>query len=190
MSEGRSEGRDATCPAVYAAMQAGEKGIPFIPMRGVIGSDLLAARPDWKVIQNPFEEGDDPLLLLPAIRPDFALMHVAEADETGTLWVGGWHHLKTMAHAAKATLATAERVVEGRLAADPARSANLVGEVYVEATAEAPGGAWPLAAPPHYDLDVQAVQAYAAAARAASRGQGGEEWRELIEPAVTPQAAE
>src|SRR4029077_9936983 len=38
---------DATCPALYAAMQAAEKGVPFIPLRGLIGSDILAHRPDW-----------------------------------------------------------------------------------------------------------------------------------------------
>src|ERR1700742_4155423 len=38
--------KDATCPALYASMQAAEKGVPFIPLRGLIGSDILAHRPD------------------------------------------------------------------------------------------------------------------------------------------------
>src|SRR3954462_4802380 len=42
--------KDATCPALYASMQAAEKGVPFIPLRGLIGSDILAHRPDWRVI--------------------------------------------------------------------------------------------------------------------------------------------
>src|SRR5689334_5367738 len=46
--------KDATCPAIYAALQAAEKGIPFMPLRGLIGSDLLAHRPEWRVIDNPF----------------------------------------------------------------------------------------------------------------------------------------
>src|SRR6185369_6633461 len=37
---------DTTCPAVYAALQAGEKGIPFMPLRGLIGSDILTYRSD------------------------------------------------------------------------------------------------------------------------------------------------
>src|SRR6188474_3505955 len=60
---------DATCPALHAAMQAAEKGIPFMPLRGLIGSDILAHRPDWKVVDNPFDE-NDPIVLLPAMRPD------------------------------------------------------------------------------------------------------------------------
>src|SRR5262244_2853567 len=42
--------KDATCPAIYAALQASEKGIPFMPLRGLIGSDLLKHRPEWRVI--------------------------------------------------------------------------------------------------------------------------------------------
>src|SRR6266540_4291127 len=57
---------DATCPALHAAVQAAEKGVPFMPLRGLIGSDLLAHRPDWKVIDNPFGN-HDPIVLLPAL---------------------------------------------------------------------------------------------------------------------------
>ena len=46
--------RDATCPALHAQFQAAEKGVPFMPLRGLIGSDVLAHRPDWKIIDNPF----------------------------------------------------------------------------------------------------------------------------------------
>src|SRR5438270_5353177 len=61
--------KDTTCPALHAAFQAAEKGVPFIPLRGLIGSDLLAQRPDWKVVDNPFSKGD-PIVLLPALKPD------------------------------------------------------------------------------------------------------------------------
>src|SRR5215471_14040889 len=71
--------RDTTCPALHAAFQASEKGVPFMPLRGLIGSDLLAHRPDWKTIDNPFGS-DDPIVLLPAIKPDVALIHAPMAD--------------------------------------------------------------------------------------------------------------
>src|SRR5580658_7946410 len=44
---------DATCPAIHTMLQAAEKGVPFMPLRGVLGSDLIAHRPDWRVINNP-----------------------------------------------------------------------------------------------------------------------------------------
>ena len=45
---------DATCPAIHAGLLAAQKGVPFMPIRGIIGSDVLAQRKDWKVIDNPF----------------------------------------------------------------------------------------------------------------------------------------
>src|SRR5215471_7842898 len=71
--------RDATCPALHAQFQAAEKGVPFMPLRGLIGSDLIAHRPDWRTIDNPFGN-DDPIVLLPAIKPDVALFHAPLAD--------------------------------------------------------------------------------------------------------------
>src|SRR5262245_23905538 len=42
--------KDATCPAVHTALQATEKGVPFMPLRGVLGSDLVKERADWRVV--------------------------------------------------------------------------------------------------------------------------------------------
>jgi glutaconate CoA-transferase subunit A len=56
--------KDSTCPALHAAFQAAEKGVPFMPLRGLIGSDLVAQRADWRVLDNPFGQ-DDPIVLLP-----------------------------------------------------------------------------------------------------------------------------
>src|SRR5580693_6500039 len=65
---------DATCPALHAQFQAAEKGVPFMPLRGLIGSDVLAHRADWKVVDNPFGN-NDPIVLLPALKPDVVLFH-------------------------------------------------------------------------------------------------------------------
>src|SRR6202035_5062383 len=101
--------KDATCPALHAAFQAAEKGVPFMPLRGIIGSDLLVHRPDWKVIDNPFGE-DDPIVLLPAIKPDVALFHAPLADREGNVWVGRDRELAMMAHAAVKTVVTVEKI--------------------------------------------------------------------------------
>src|SRR6202158_4771256 len=44
---------DATCPALHAQFQAAEKGVPFMPLRGLIGSDVLAHRRGGQVLGNP-----------------------------------------------------------------------------------------------------------------------------------------
>ena len=101
--------KDATCPALHAGFQAAEKGVPFMPLRGMIGSDLLAHRPDWRVIDNPFGERD-PIVLLPALEPDVALFHAAMADRAGNVWIGRDRELVTMAHAAAKTVVTVEKL--------------------------------------------------------------------------------
>src|SRR5258707_12765073 len=45
--------KDGTCPALHAAFQASEKGVPFMPLRGLLGTDVLKNRPDWKGRDNP-----------------------------------------------------------------------------------------------------------------------------------------
>jgi len=144
--------KDATCPAVHAALQAAEKGVPFMPLRGLIGSDVLARRPDWRVIDSPFGN-DDPIVLLPAIRPDVALLHAPMADRNGNVWIGAQGELLTMAHAADKTVATVEKIVDDDLLDDPVLRAGTLPGFYVEAIAVAPRGAWPLPLPDHYGAD-------------------------------------
>jgi glutaconate CoA-transferase subunit A len=160
--------RDATCPAIYAGLQAAEKGLPFMPLRGVIGSDVLAFRDDWKVIDNPFAEGaEDPLLLLPAIRPDVALFHARRADRRGNVWIGVQGELAIMAHAAKRTLVTVEEVVDGDLMAGEASAAGTLPALYVSAVAEAPEGARPVGFLDFYPADEAHLTDYARLARSA-----------------------
>lgn len=158
---------DSTCPAIHAALQAAEKGVPFMPLRGVIGSDLLTVRDDWKVIDNPFAEEGDSILLLPAIRPDVALFHAPAADRSGNVWIGRRRELMVMAHAARAALVTVERIVEEDLMAGEASAAGVLPALYVSALAEAPRGAWPLGLAEHYPADAEHLRRYAGLARTA-----------------------
>jgi len=155
---------DATCPAIHAALQAGQKGIPFIPLRGLIGTDVLANRPDWKVIDNPFQP-DDPIVVLPALRPDVALFHAPLADREGNVFIGRWRELLTLAHAARQTLITVEEITERDLMAEVDLSPGVIPALYVTSIALARHGAWPLRFGDHYPLDQDAVESYAAAAR-------------------------
>jgi len=152
--------KDATCPALHAAVQAAEKGIPFMPLRGLIGSDILAHRPDWRVIDNPFGD-DDPIVLLPAIKPDIALFHAPLGDRFGNVFIGRDRELMTMAHASARTIATVEKLHDGNLLEDPALSAGTVPGFYVETIAVAERGAWPLQLLDHYSADGAHLAEYA-----------------------------
>lgn len=150
---------DATCPAIHAGLQASEKGVPFMPLRGIIGSDLLRVRPDWKVIDNPFGE-DDPIVVLPAIRPDIALFHAPLADVDGNVWVGDRGEVQVMAHAARAAYATVERIAETSLLDDPKLVAGVIQALYVEAVADVPGGAWPVGLWTGEPIDAEHMRLY------------------------------
>src|SRR5215211_3384736 len=152
--------KDATCPALHAAAQATEKGVPFMPLRGIIGSDLLRRRPDWIVIDNPFGE-DDPIVLLPALQADVALFHAPMADRAGNIWIGRQRELATMAHAAAKTIVTVEKIVEENLLDDPLLAAGALAGFYIETVAIAPRGAWPLPLPDHYPADGAHLTEYA-----------------------------
>lgn len=155
---------DATCPAVYAGLQAGEKGLPFMPLRGLLGSDVAANRADWEVIDNPFGD-NDPIVCLPAIVPDFSLVHARSADRTGNLYIGDTREVLLMAHAARETLATVEKIVDGNLLDDDALRAGVIPSVYVSAIAKAKGGARPLGLPGGYEADGKHLALYADMAR-------------------------
>lgn len=156
---------DTTCPVIHAGLLAAQKGVPFMPLRGVLGSDLVAARPDWRVIDNPFEADPDPIGLFPAIRPDIALFQAPRADRHGNVWIGRRRECMMMAHAARETLVCAERIEEGDLLADPLTAPGTLPALYVSAVAEVAGGAMPAGLHTCYPPDDEGLAAYARAAR-------------------------
>jgi glutaconate CoA-transferase subunit A len=156
---------DATCPAIHAGLTAAQKGVPFMPIRGLIGSDVLRHRPDWQVIPNPLSDRPDPIVVIPAITPDVCLFHAPLADREGNVQIGRRRELATMAYAARRTLVTVERLTDTSLLADEASAAGVLPSLYVEAVAEAPRGAWPYGLWGHYPSDADWLARYAAAAR-------------------------
>jgi glutaconate CoA-transferase subunit A len=149
--------RDATCPAIHTALQAAEKGVPYMPLRGVIGSDLVAGRADWKII--------DDLLIVPALRPDIALFHARWADEAGNVWVGRRRELATVAHAAKQAFVTFEELRRGDMLEDELLAPGVISCNYITGIAQAPRGAWPLGVPGVYGADDAHLSLYAKAAK-------------------------
>ena len=157
--------RDATCPAIHTALQATEKGVPFMPLRGVLGSDLLKLRQDWKVVDNPMNSESDPILLVPALSPDVALFHARWADEAGNVWIGRRRELATIAHASKQTFVTYEELKPGDMLEDELLAPGVISATYITAVAPARRGAWPLGVTEVYGIDDSHLMHYAKAAR-------------------------
>jgi glutaconate CoA-transferase, subunit A len=156
--------KDATCPAIHTGLQAAEKGVPFMPLRGVLGSDLLNFRKDWQVIDNPLQR-NDPILIVPAIQPDVALFHARWADEAGNVWIGRRRELATIAHASRACYVTYEELRPGDMLEDELLAPGLLSSVYVSGVAQAQRGAWPLSVAGVYGIDDAHLTLYAKAAK-------------------------
>ena len=156
---------DSTCPAVHSALQATEKGVPFMPLGGIIGSDILANRDDWKVVDDPLGQGNGKIVLIPAISPDVAIIHSPLADRDGNVWIGRRRELATIAHASKKLLVTVEKIQDESLLANEKSAAGVLPGFYVSALAEAKMGAKPLGLVEHYLPDTEEIKIYARAAR-------------------------
>ena len=155
--------RDATCPAIHTALQASEKGVPFMPIGGILGSDLVKARTDWQVGRDPFSSRE--VHFVKAIRPDFALFHAKWVDDAGNAWIGRRRELATIAHASRETLLTFEDRKPGDMLEDELLAPGCLSAIYVTAAAQQENGAWPLGAPGMYDIDDAHLAAYAKAAK-------------------------
>ena len=137
-----------------------------MPLRGILGSDILAHRADWKTIDNPMaKDGNDPIVLLPAVRPDFAVFHARFGDRYGNVWVGARRECVLLAHAAADSLVTVEEIWGGNLMEDERMLAGTIPPVYVSAVAHEPRGAWPLSLAGCYERDSAHLKEYAEAAR-------------------------
>jgi len=141
MRGGRHRQVARTCPAIRAGVLAAQKGVPFVPIRGLPGSDMLRLRPDWQAVDNPFATGDS-FMLIPAIRPDVAIFHASMADRNGKVWIGRRRELAAMAHALVQVPVAVKRITDRNQPADELTAASILPTLYVTAVAVAPRGDW------------------------------------------------
>lgn len=96
--------------AMGMRFRAGAMGIPFLPMRSMLGSDLIGQRPEAKTIDCPFT--GEKLLLIPALNPDVAIIHVPRCDAYGNAQIDGLQFMDIdLAMAAKRVILTTETIV-------------------------------------------------------------------------------
>ena len=138
-------------------LMAGALGMPFVPVKDMVGTDLMNIKSfmgdnKYKMIESPFD--GSPVLLVPALRPDLAIIHVQQADEDGNaqMWgIGG--DCKWGANAAKKVIVSCERIVSREtVGKDPSRT--IVPSFKVVAVTEEPFGAHPGYTPGFYDMDL------------------------------------
>ena len=138
-------------------------GLPFIAVRGLLGSDMLTYRPDLLVQDNPFKPGEQVVVAQP-VRPDVAVFHALQADRWGNALTPGPRDDVMLARAARRVIVTAETVVDTRLTPADAPHDTFLPAIDVDVVAEAPLGAHPCGLGRLYEHDPDHCRTYLAAA--------------------------
>ena len=173
---GAIEVRESCCGTVLAQLRAAEFGLPFLPVRGVKGSDIRRLHPEYGEVTCPFT--GETLVVVPPLRPDFALIHAPLGDRRGNLHLDQPYVLdERFAAASRAVVATVERIASSEEVA--AAGVTIPGHL-VTAIAEVPYGAHPTSCYPAYAYDRPHLAQYVGAATA-----GGDELAGYLDRYVT-----
>lgn len=179
IEEKKMEVEDYDHLTMVSRFLAGEMGIPFIPVRGLIGSDIIkhqaaSTKKKFEIINNPWIQKEK-VLLVSAIQPDVSIVHVQKADEIGNLLIQGISsHEPELIRSSKVTIVSCEEIVSTdffRRNSDY----TTVPYHYIDAVVEQRFGAYPTATYGYYSFDTDHINYYQQCARA-----GGEEYRRYM----------
>lgn len=165
VESGTVRANENACYSVITAWRAAIYGVPFLPIRGMKGSDLLEAV-GFERVTCPYT-GEE-LVAVRAISPDVAFLHVQKADEEGNACIiGPGYEDAIIARAAKKLILTAEEIVPGSFFAEDPHRADIPA-VLTTAVVHLPGGARPCGVSGCYDIDREELRAFLAAKEADS----------------------
>ena len=161
--EGRARFEEWSHMAVGLRFRAGAMGVPFLPMRSMMGSDIMVQLPDAKLIDCPFT--GEKLVLVPALNPEIALIHVQRCDAYGNAQIDGLPFMDIdLAMAANRVILTTERIVSNdKIRRAPDRTK--IPFMSVDAVVQAPFGSAPHECYGLYEPLFRHLDAYAAQIR-------------------------
>jgi glutaconate CoA-transferase subunit A len=151
LEAGRLEWEEYSHFGMISRLQAGATGLPFMPMNQTGATDLERANPNIKRVTDPYSGKE--VIVVPALNPDVAIVHVQRADKEGNahLW-GIIGEQKEVAFASKRVILTAEEIVdESVIRSDPNRT--LIPGFVVSAVCHVPYASHPSYAQGYYDRD-------------------------------------
>lgn len=148
---GRLEWEEYSHFGMISRLQAGAAGLPFMPMNPTAAPDLELKNPNYRRLPNPYGEGE--VVVVPALNPDVAIVHVQRADAEGNAQIWGIiGEQKEAAFAAERVILTAEEIVDPAvLRSDPNRT--LIPGFIVDAVCHVPYCAHPSYTQGYYDRD-------------------------------------
>ena len=149
---------DYTNFTISLALHAGALGIPFIPTKSLLGTGMMAEGQFFKEMECPYTR--EKLALVPALKPDVAIIQVQRADEEGNahFW-GGSGVTKEAALAARKVIVVVEEIVSRKvIQKDPNRT--LIPGFLVNAVVREPWGAHPSTMQGYYNRDHEKYMTY------------------------------
>jgi len=148
---GRLEWEEYSHFGMISRLQAGASGLPFMPMNPTAAGDLERANPNHRTVVDPYGGGS--VVVVPALKPDVAIVHVQRADIDGNAHIWGIiGEQKEAAFASSRVILTAEEIVdEGVIRSDPNRT--LIPGFIVDAVCHVPYCAHPSYTQGYYDRD-------------------------------------
>jgi hypothetical protein len=156
--------------AMVSRFLAGEMGLPFMPTKSLLGSDILPQNSagtgqNHQIIQNPWNP-EEPVVLLRALNPDVSIVHVQKSDSIGNLIIEGFStHEPEMIRASKHTIVTCEEIIDStQIRMDPERTT--IPHVHVSAVVLQRWGAYPTSTYRYYDYDPDHIRGYQKCAQA------------------------
>ena len=148
---GRLEWEEYSHFSMISRLQAGATGLPFMPMNPTAAGDLEAVNPQYRRVTDPYSGKE--VVVVPALNPDVAIVHVQRADAEGNAHIWGIiGEQKEAAFASKRVILTAEEIVdESVICSDPNRT--LIPGFIVDAVCHVPFAAHPSYSQGYYDRD-------------------------------------
>jgi len=137
--------------AMITRLQAGASGLPFLPMNETGAADLENVNPNFKRVTDPYS--GKPVVIVPALNPDVAIIHAQRADKNGNAQIWGiLGEQKEAAFAAERVILTVEEIVdEAVIRSDPNRT--IIPDLIVDAVCHVPFCSHPSYTQGYYDRD-------------------------------------
>ena len=179
IEEGKLEVRDFSHLAMAFRFLAGSLGLPFIPTKSMLGTDLISDAysnsDSFIIMDNPWKNSD-PVVLLRALNPDVSIIHAQKADKFGNVVIEGFKtHEIEMAKASRSVIVTCEEIIDSdEIRSDP--SLTSIPYIYVDAVVLQKWGGYPTSVYRYYVHDTNHISLYQKVAR-----EGGLEYQKYLD---------
>jgi glutaconate CoA-transferase subunit A len=160
--EGSIEIEDYSNLAMVMRFLGGALGVPFMPLKSMLGTDMLAKKKfrahKAEIMDCPFT--GEKVVLVPSVRPDFSIIHAQRVDQEGNVQIDGIKGEDVEgARAGKKVIVMTEEIVDAEfIRSQPDQT--IIPNIYVTHVVECPWGSHPMMVYNYYDYDMEHVRTY------------------------------